>query len=346
MQQYPGMLTNQVIQVYSEFDKMDSGSKLQHPRRNLGSRHRSQADRFVKLAKRDPEQLENNLAWAEQNAQQAVLYDFTDERNWRCLAEIKHMRKDREGLAHVLEDIFVVLGRDPNQLEQLSGIDHLEVGLELLEAAFVADSLDPEKWFLQIDEVSLISFAERCRRLDFTDQRSNIIYGRRLERIRLAGHEDLFIDLVHHLLAHRPGNYELWMELGRLHERRSEIDQAWLCYDHVQHLRPSNSARDNLLMRLKDAMDGNESKPWSGPSLETRQDFLNKMKQLSRTVSVVPELELNTEFDEKLDPDLVRLRELIEAENAAEAFFLARSLFTTGELWAEEWMIKAQSMLD
>ena len=31
---------------------MDSASILQHPRRNLGSRHRSQADRFVKLAKK------------------------------------------------------------------------------------------------------------------------------------------------------------------------------------------------------------------------------------------------------------------------------------------------------
>ena len=56
---------------------MDSASVLQHPRRNLGSRHRSQADRFVKLAKQDPSRESENLAWAEQNAQQAVLYDFT-----------------------------------------------------------------------------------------------------------------------------------------------------------------------------------------------------------------------------------------------------------------------------
>ena len=98
---------------------MDSASVLQHPRRNLGSRHRSQADRFVKLANKDPARKDENLAWAEQNAQQAVLYDFTDERNWRCLAEIKHMRDDGEGLALVLEDLFVVLGRDPNQLDQL-----------------------------------------------------------------------------------------------------------------------------------------------------------------------------------------------------------------------------------
>ena len=77
---------------------MDSASILQHPRWNLGSRHRSQADRFVKLARKDPERKVENLAWAEQNAQQAVLHDFTDERNWRCLAEIKHMREDWDGL--------------------------------------------------------------------------------------------------------------------------------------------------------------------------------------------------------------------------------------------------------
>ena len=202
---------------------MDSASVLQHPRRNLGSRHRSQADRFVKLAKQDPSRESENLAWAEQNAQQAVLFDFTDERNWRCLAIVKKMRNDGEGLALVLEDLFIVLGRDHVQLSQLNGVNHLDVGLELLEAAFITDSLDPENWFSSLKGDDLESFTNRCRRLDFTDQRANIIYGRRLERIRLAGHEDLFIDLVQHLLAHRPANHELWMELGRLHERRNEI---------------------------------------------------------------------------------------------------------------------------
>ncbi|MAH91123.1 MAG: hypothetical protein CMA11_05080 [Euryarchaeota archaeon] len=325
---------------------MDSASVLQHPRRNLGSRHRSQADRFVKLAKKDTSREEENLAWAEQNAQQAVLYDFTDERNWRCLAEIKHMRGDGEGLALVLEDLFVVLGRDPNQLGQLKNIDHLDVGLELLEAAFITDSLEPEKWFDALDSDGLINFASRCQGLDFTDQRSNIIYGRRLERIRSAGHEDMFIDLVHHLLAHRPANHELWMELGRLHERRSEIDQAWLCYDHVQQLRPTDPVRDLFLQRLKGAMDGKDAIPWSGPSLETRSDFLERMQNLSQSVTDVPVKEDIEEPETiSVDPDLKRLQDLIDAGEAAEAFFMARSLLTSGESWAEEWMLKAQSML-
>ena len=324
---------------------MDSASILQHPRRNLGSRHRSQADRFVKLSRKDPDRQDENLAWAEQNAQQAVLYDFTDERNWRCLAEIKHMRNDGSGLSLVLEDLFVVLGRDPNQLNQLKDIDHLELGLELLEAAFLTDSLEPENWFEKLDQEGLNNFSLRCKGLDFSDQRANIVYGRRLERIRSAGYEEMFIDLVHHLLAHRPANHELWMELGRLHERRNEIDQAWLCYDHVQQIRPTEEVRDLFLDRLKRAMDGEESVPWSGPSLETRADFLERMQLLSQSVSEVPVVEEDEDEVIESNSELKRLEDLIEAGEAAEAFFLARSLFTSGEEWAEEWMIKAQSML-
>ena len=324
---------------------MDSASILQHPRRNLGSRHRSQADRFVKLSRKDPDRKDENLAWAEQNAQQAVLYDFTDERNWRCLAEIKHMRDDGIGLALVLEDLFVVLGRDPNQLNQLKDIDHLELGLELLEAAFLTDSLEPENWFEKLDQLGLNNFSLSCKGLDFSDQRANIVYGRRLEVIRSAGYEDMFIDLVHHLLAHRPANHELWMELGRLHERRNEIDQAWLCYDHVQQIRPTEVVRDLFLDRLKRAMDGEESVPWSGPSLETRADFLERMQLLSQSVSEVPVVEEAEGEVIESNSELKRLEDLIEAGEAAEAFFLARSLFTSGEEWAEEWMAKAQSML-
>ena len=325
---------------------MDSASVLQHPRRNLGSRHRSQADRFVKLANKDSDRMDENLAWAEQNAQQAVLYDFTDERNWRCLANIKHLRGDGDGLALVLEDLFVVLGRDPNQLGQLKGVNHLEVGIELLEAAFLTDSLEPENWFKSLDEDALSRFSIRCRSLDFTDQRSNIVYGRRLERIRNAGHEELFIELVHHLLAHRPANHELWMELGRVHERRSEIDHAWLCYDHVQQIRPNEKVRDLFLQRLKGAMDGKNAVPWSGPSLDTRADFLTKMQSLSQIISETqPEESSDVEDEVLVEPNLKKLQGLIAAGDAAEAFFLARSLFTSGDDWAEEWMLKAQEML-
>ena len=43
---------------------------LQHPRRSLGNRYRSQAEKFLELSNGDDE----NLSWAEQNARQSILY--------------------------------------------------------------------------------------------------------------------------------------------------------------------------------------------------------------------------------------------------------------------------------
>jgi hypothetical protein len=134
------------------------------------------------------------------------------------------------------------------------------------------------------------------------------------------------------------------MELGRLHERRNEIDQAWLCYDHVQQIRPTELVRDIFLERLKRAMDGEDSVPWSGPSLQTRSDFLDRMQNLSQNVSNVP-IEESSETEEVVNTELTRLENLLQAGEAAEAFFLARSLYTSGEEWAQEWMERAQSML-
>ena len=39
----------------------DSGGDLQHPRRNLGNRFRSQAEKFVKLSRADPERMKENF---------------------------------------------------------------------------------------------------------------------------------------------------------------------------------------------------------------------------------------------------------------------------------------------
>ena len=67
-----------------------SSDELQHPRRNLGQRFRAQSERFMKLASKDPEREIENLAWAEQNARQSILHDFTDYKNWLVLAKQKH----------------------------------------------------------------------------------------------------------------------------------------------------------------------------------------------------------------------------------------------------------------
>ena len=328
----------------------DSQDLLQHPRRNLGNRYRSTAQKFAKLAKDDPSRSKDNLAWAEQNARQALLHDFTDERNWRCLAELKVLNGDAEGLHTVLEDVFSVLGRDPEHVEQLKGIDFLAHGRTLLEATFANDSLDPETWWKQVSDnqprSTLDQFAERCRRLDFRDQRANIVYGRRLERIRSAGHIEMFIDLARHLLAHRPMNHELWLELGRLHERRGEVDNAWSCYDQVQQLRPHSEERSRFLERLKGDMDGEEKRVWSGPTVEHREAFLKGMQALTERISspetVFAEPPMPAE-EVKGHPDEIQLAALLDKGDVQAAFFLARRLVAGGESWAEAWLERIQS---
>ena len=327
-----------------------SADLLQHPRRNLGNRYRTQAQKFARLASRDPDRFDENMAWAEQNARQALLHDFTDERNWRCLADIKVVVQDGQGLCAVLEDVFIILGRDAEQVEQLKDVNFLLVGLELLEAAFSRDPLDPDTWWSTLEATSLENeledFAARCRRLDFSDQRANIVYGRRLERIRSGGYEDLFIELARHLLAHRPNNHELWMELGRLYERREEMDEAWSCYDHVQQLQPHQTARDAFLERITGRLMGEKEKPWTAPSIEKRSQFLQHMVQLSQRISSIEEnAEVSIEIENKqpsIHPDLIRLQSLMQAGDASEAFFLARRLVSQGEEWAEEWVGKAK----
>lgn len=330
----------------------ESQDLLQHPRRNLGNRYRSTAQKFAKLAKADPERAAENMAWAEQNARQAILHDFTDERNWRYLAELKVLNEDADGLHAVLEDVFIILGRDPENLDQLSGIDYLSVGRELLEAAFARDALDPDAWWERLSttdgDVGVIEFAERCRRLDFRDQRANIVFGRRLERLRSAGHEEVFIELAKHLLAHRPINHELWLEMGRLHERRNEIDEAWSCYDQVQQLRPHLKERDRFLERLKGNMDGKEKKPWSGPSIDHRRAFLDGMQSLTERISTPAEPIQPAEEDRDespAHPDEEKLANLMEQGDLQAAFFLARRLLASGENWAEEWLAQIQSQM-
>ena len=116
---------------------------LQHPRRSLGNRYRSQAEKFLRLIEAD----EKNLSWAEQSAKQSVLYDFTNEDNWKILIKVKVLMQDSEGARAVLADLFVVLGRDPSLMEQLADRDIIDSCESLLEAAFSNDPLDPDKWW-------------------------------------------------------------------------------------------------------------------------------------------------------------------------------------------------------
>jgi len=330
----------------------DSKNLLQHPRRNLGNRYRAQARKFTTLATQDDSRFDDNMSWAEQSARQAILYDFTDEENWRCLANIKHIRGDSEGLSSVLEDLFAILGRDPEQVDQLKDIDFLKVGLELLEAAFARDPLNPDVWWQQLSSTegrvgTLNEFVERCKRLDFRDQRANIIFGRRIERIRDSGQTELFIELARNLLAHRPQNHELWLELGRLYERLNKTEEAWICYDHVQTLRDHNNVRDEYMSRLTSKMDGNDKQRWSKPPMSKREDFLSQMVALASRVSMpeTPEFIENTEVS-SMSKDEQRLLRLLNQNDYSEAFFVARRLVAQGEEWAEEYLNTARQGLN
>ena len=127
-----------------------TNAQLQHPRRSLGNRHRAQASKFLNIAKKDPENRMKNLNWAEQSSRQSVLHDFTNEDNWRQLIEIKIMLSDEIGIRAVLEDLFIILGRNPDRTNILTGVDLILHGKDLLEAAFDVDPLDPNNWYKNI----------------------------------------------------------------------------------------------------------------------------------------------------------------------------------------------------
>jgi tetratricopeptide (TPR) repeat protein len=324
-----------------------SSEDLSHPRRSLGNRHRTQALKFLELADADPERRDQNISWAEQNARQAVLHDFTNELNWTVLADVKQKGGDAGGLRAVLEDLFGVLGRDPELLSQLDEIDMLDAGCELLNGALDADPLDADAWWEGNNgDDELDEFEQRMFRLDLSDPRANVIFGRRLERVRSGGDEERFIRLVRRLLAHRPVNHEAWGELGRLHERRDEYDEAWFCYDQAQIHFPQVALRDRFRNRMTQAMDRAGQK-WSAPDQDAREQFLTKMQSLALRVSL-PAIHPETEDDdeeEKVNEDERELERLLDTGEAAAAFFLARRLVTRGESWASEWLERASTQL-
>ena len=305
----------------------DIAAKLQHPRRSLGNRHRSQAEKFLSLSETDS----SNLLWAEQSARQAVLHDFTNPDNWRVLVRIKLNVGDYAGIHAVLNDLFAVLGRDPVYLTQLEGVDMSESGMGILEAALVADPLDPDDWWngVSSDEGSILSFIERVGMLDMTDHRANILFSRRLERLRDSGREEDYLKLARVLLAQRPSNHEAWSALGRMHERRGEYNQAWLCYDQAQSNFPEFPVRDQFRERMEAKMDGRAPTPWKVPEVTQRVEFLKRMQKLSMSPSndvrddVVPEISSNTD----IFGEVAHLR---SEGRSSEAFFLARRMAAEG----------------
>jgi len=298
---------------------------LQHPRRSLGNRYRSQAEKFLRISDGD----HTNLSWAEQSARQSVLHDFTNPDNWRVLVRIKIRIGDIEGVRAVLEDLITVLGRDPNHLSQLDGVDLLESAVSLLEGALKTDPLDPDEWWGVVGEndSAIIEFSSRLKGLDIRDSRANILFSRRLERLRANGKEDLFLELSRYLLAQRPNNHEAWGELGRMYERRGEYSQAWLCYDQEQTHFPSSDARDRFKERMEGGLAGRGEKPWKSPGVSDRVEFLDKMRELSTPASGNSIDESAADAEDGPVDEIGRLR---TSGRLPEAFFLARRMAAEG----------------
>ena len=321
--------------------------RLQHPRRSLGDRHRSQASKFLRLTEADPERAVENSEWAEQNARQALLYDFTHPDNWRVLANIKVKTSDEIGLRALLSDLFAVLGRDPEQVNQLDGVPILDIGMELLEAALIRDHLDPNLWFQSMDKSQLEAFCDRFSQLDLTDPRCNVLFGRRVERMWQSHSDDVCIPLARLLLSNRPQNFEMWADLGRAHERRKAYDEAWLCYDQAQTHAPHLDLRDSFRKRMESQIQTGERLPWNQPSIEIRDQFLSKMQSLA-TRFVTEEVEISQEdiIEAPMNIDEDELSKLLDIGEYAAAFFLSRRLLTRGEHWAETYLEQAQKGLD
>ena len=123
----------------------------------------------------------------------------------------------------------------------------------MLDAAFKIDPLDPDKWWLKIknNDKEIGKFSERLKLLDVRDPRANILFSRRIERLKKSGYEDLFLELSKHLLSQNPSNFELWIELGKLHERKNLIRLGFVMIKlkHIS-LNPNQENYSNLEWRI------------------------------------------------------------------------------------------------
>ena len=309
----------------------DIADSLQHPWRSLGDRNRSQSQKYVNLALDEQGRVIQerlvNLKWGEQSARQAVLHDFTNAENWKVLVRVKSLLGDSEGIRSALEDLFSVLGRKPEHLKQLEHIDFLTSGYGLLLASLEADPLDPDVWWKMACESQdvLTEFLDRTSKLDLRDRRANLLFSRRIERIRDSGDEDQFIRLSKIILAQRPTNHEAWASLGRMHERRKEYSDAWLCYDQAQICFPSTTVRDEFKSRMEAELDGKGKRKWKSPGIGQRVDFLRKMEDMATPDSAYVDL-----GEDVVEDPIREVEELVNEGRLSEAFFMTRRMAAQG----------------
>ena len=218
----------------------------------------------------------------------------------------------------------------------VANIEIIDACEEMLLAVLLTDPLDPDKWWQKIgsDRDGLRDFGKRLRDLDFSDRRSDLLFSRRLERIRRFGDEDVFVDLSRYLLSQRPHNHEAWEELGRMYEKRGSFDEAWLCYDQAQTVFPESKSRDRFRERMANTVDGGSGAPWKGPSISERGDFLDRLGRLSDSDDSIQKMD-----DDEIEP-YSKIDDLRREGKIPEAFFLARRLAMEGSKKAEEIVVE------
>tara|TARA_B100001559_G_scaffold319097_1_gene327645 strand:- start:107 stop:1057 length:951 start_codon:yes stop_codon:yes gene_type:complete len=297
--------------------------RLLHPRRSLGDRYRTQAERFLSSGD------EGDAIWGEQMASKAVLHDFTNPSNWETLVKSRIALRDETGVSSALKDLFSVLGRDPDLTDLLKDVDMILHGSSILAESLRIDPLDPDEWWALENPIE--SLLDKIKSLDFSDPRANLLFSRRLERALDNGFEEEYLEHARILLAQRPVNHEAWTKLGRIHERRGSTDEAWHCYDQAQVCYPPCEERDRFIGRMGARMDGTERIPWKKPPIESRAEFLDAMRLLAGVdINSIPD---QNEYVVS-DP----IRTLIDSGRLNEAFFLARRRAAEGDLEAEHLM--------
>ena len=296
---------------------------INHPRRSLGNRYRTQALKFLELV----DENELNLQWAEKNARQSVLHDFMNDENWKVLLKIIILTDDEKAVRALFEDFFTILGRNPEQLSQLDGINILDSAEKIFESTLLVDPLNPDIWWMSVgnSKKTLNNFVKRMKTLDLTDYRANILFSRRLERLRKYSHEDIFLELSRFILAQRPNNYEAWNELGRMYERRQEFDLAWNCYDQANTHYPRGKILDMFKDRMNSRLNGGQISNWNIPKTTDRGIFLDKMRSLA-TPSNFEITEVGDDINE-----IDKINILRSEGRVSEAFFLARKVALEGD---------------
>lgn len=315
------------------------------PRKAQGDRFRAQATKFYNISKSNIEGNLDNLEWAEQSARKSIMYDYTNHLNWGFLLELKIALKDEKGLQYLFEDLLAVLGKDPFLISQLKNINLLSASKDLFYSILKREPLNADIWWEGVvnGDFDIDEFKNRCKKMDFRDRRSNIIFGRRLERLRINGYDEIFLELMPYLLAHRPDNFELWTELGKHYEHLNQIKESLLCYEQVLIFKPNDKNKERLNKIIKNNFDKISD---FLPNKEEETSFHNKLVKLARNSNDDSiDIDNNMEREELENPLEERLKKLLNNKDFQEAFFLSRSLIADGQSWAEKYFILSKEGL-